>query len=425
MLAAQRAGFGVTSMEPMAPMNCELDGEGDGPTGLSSFLADPAVVAEQYRSGFRAGDLPTVGLEEELMLVDVATLDPVDSIDGVFDRLRSPLFAREFATAQLELVIPPHLTVADLRRELAGARAEVVAATQGDARLLAAGSHPSSTRPVLVTDLPRYQMIGLDYPWATRRGLPCGLHVHVAIDDPDAALAVYNACRGWLPELAALAANSPFYQGADSGLASTRLKLIEDMPRAGIPPAFESWQELAEFATWGTGAGLFPDLSYLWWDLRLRPEYGTLEFRVADAQTGIDASTAIAAICQSLVAALRVRLDAGEPLPVYRTHILNENRWRALRDGLDATLVDPATGVPEPGRSRLARFLEMLEPHAAEVGCADELAHAWPLLAGDGATRQREVAEERGVGGLLAWLVDETEQPDASPLKARGEVESR
>jgi carboxylate-amine ligase len=264
-----------------------------------------------------------------------------------------------------------------------------------------------------VTDLPRYRSIGFDYPWATRRGLPTGLHVHVAIDDPDAALAVYNACRGWLPELAALAANSPFYQGADSGLASTRLKLIEDMPRSGIPPSFDSWLELSEFATWGTGAGLFPDLTYLWWDLRLRPEYGTLEFRVADAQTGLDASAAIAAICQSLVAALRARLDANEPLPVYRTHVLNENRWRALRDGLDAQLVDPATGVSEPARSRLARLLELLEPHAADVGCATELAHAWTLLVAPGAARQRAVAEEHGVTGLLAWLVEETEQPDA------------
>ncbi len=371
---------------------------------------DPAAVVERYRSGFRTGAHPTVGLEEELVLVEPVTLEPVESVDAVLAALEDSRFVPEFRAAQLELVIPPHLTVADLCRELAAARARLVEATGQAVRALAAGTHPSSIRPVLVTDLPRYRKIGADYRWATRRGMTSGLHVHVAIDDPDDALAVYNVSRTWLPEIAALAANSPFLEGRDSELASSRLKLTEDFPRSGIPPVFESWHELAEFTSWGRIAGLFADLTYLWWDLRLRPEYGTLEFRIADTQTTVEATAAVAALCQSLVAELRSRLRAGEPLPVYPTHVLNENRWRALRDGLDAELVDPATAGREPARERLARLLLELEPRAADLGCAEELAHTWPLLARNGAMRQRAVAEQEGIDGLLAWLVAETER---------------
>ena len=156
-----------------------------------------------------------------------------------------------------------------------------------------------------------------------------------------------------------------------------------------------------------------PDLSYLWWDLRLRPEYGTLEFRVADAQTSPDDSAAIAALCQTLVVALRARLRAGGELPAHPTHFRAENRWRAIRDGVEGSLADPATGLSEPTRDRLTRLLLELEPYAESVGCAGELAYAWPLLAGNGACRQRAVAAERGVDGLLEWLAAATEQPAA------------
>src|SRR5204862_6753557 len=122
--------------------------------------------------------------------------------------------------------------------------------------------------------------------------------------DPCEALAVYNAARSYLPELAALTANSPFFEGCDSGLASARLKLTEDLPRSGIPPAFASWRQLAEFAAWGARAGLFADLAYLWWDLRPRPDHGTLEFRIADVQTRLEEAATVAAFCQALVATL-------------------------------------------------------------------------------------------------------------------------
>jgi carboxylate-amine ligase len=391
-----------------------------GQFALSAPLAQHAVaatahapanelLAAEFEQGFSQSLLPTVGLEEELVLVDPVSLEPASEAERVLSALDDPRFTAELRRAQIELVLPVCLTVAELGRELRAARNLLVVALGGGLRALGAGAHPSAKLPLPVSDRPRYRQIARDHPWA--RGMPCGLHVHVAVGDPDEALAVYNAARSYLPELAALAANSPYFEGADSGLASSRLKLTEELPRSGIPPAFCSWREFAAFVDWGSAGGLFPDLTYLWWDLRPRPEYGTLEFRIADAQSSPEDATAIAAVCQALVVSLGARHRAGEELPAHPAHVLNENRWLALRDGVEGFLVDPESGAPEPARERIGRLLLELEPHACELGCGDELSHAWRLLAANGACRQRAVAARSGVRGLLEWLADETERP--------------
>jgi glutamate---cysteine ligase / carboxylate-amine ligase len=378
-------------------------------------------LAAEVRAGFAGMAAATVGLEEELIVVEPGSLEPVFDVDSVLGPARDRRIAHEFRSAQLELVIPPAQTAGRLCRVLGNARLGLIDALRGDARILAAGGHPRARTPIRITDLPRYREIALDHPWATRRGLPTGLHVHVAAGEPDTALAVYNACRGYLPELAALTANSPFFEGTDSGLASSRLKLTEDFPRSGIPPLFESWETFAAFVSWGTTGGLFPDLTHCWWDLRLRPEYGTLEFRVADSQTSLDETAAVVALCQSLVAALSARHEAGEELPAYPTHMINENRWRALRGGLDGELVDYASGAAQPVRERLTRLLLELEPQATAIGCADELSHAWPMIAQNGAARQRAIAAKHGLDFLVESLVAQTEDQPGSlrPTSAR------
>jgi glutamate---cysteine ligase / carboxylate-amine ligase len=373
-------------------------------TGVEALTAD-------YVVGFSRGGGATIGLEEELILVDPATLWPVDAIEPVLEAIADRRFEAEFRAAQLELVMPVSLNVGAVVAELGRARAHAVAALGGRVRLLAAGTHPAAAGEVFVTDRPRYRKIASDYRWGTRRGLPSGLHVHVGVGDPDEALAVYNAARSALPEIAALAANSPFFEGLDASVASSRLKLVEDLPRNGIPPALGSWRELAEYVSWAATGGIFPDLGYLWWDLRPRPDLGTIEFRVADAQTSVEETAAIAAVCQSLVACLGTRFRAGDFLPVHPAHVLAENRWRAIRDGVEGELVDADTGTAEPTRHRLGRLLVELEPYASELGCADELELAWGMLARNGAVRQREIAADRGVRGLLLWLAGRTERP--------------
>jgi carboxylate-amine ligase len=379
------------------------------PLGLWGADAGAEALAATYERGYAQGDLLTLGIEEELILVEPVTFAPVEAIEAVLGAVRDPRVTAEFRAAQVELVTPVGLTVGALRDELAAARAALVDALGGKVRLLGAGTHPVSTGPAQITDRPRYRQIAAEHPWVLRRGLPSGLHVHVGLGDADEALAVYNAARGYLPELAALSANSPFFEGGDAQLASTRLKLVEDHPRSGVPPAFGSWQDLAAFVFWGAGGGHFGDVTYLWWDLRLRPDLGTLEFRIADAQTSLDQVAAIAAVVHSLVSALRLRLRAGDRLPAHPTHMVNENRWRAVRDGLEGRLVDLATGEALSTRARIAALLLELEPYADELGCADELELAWPMLVRNGACRQRDVAATRGLDALPGWLADETE----------------
>src|SRR5262245_50953384 len=368
----------------------------------------------------------TVGLEEELLLVDPDSLLPVDAIEVVLPLVEGDqCFAPELRASQVELRTPVCLTVAEACRELSSARGRLLALVGGRFRLMAVGTHPSAVGPIAVTARERYERIARDCRWVARRGQPSGLHVHVGVADPDEALAVYNAARSFLPELAALAANSPFFEGADSGLASTRLKLTEDLPRSGIPPAFGSWRELAELAVWVRSGDTAGDLSYLWWDLRPRPEYGTLEFRVADTQLSTADSGAIAAVCQTLVAALADRRREGRRLPTHDSLRLSENRWRALRDGLEGKLIDPDSGSLEPTRERIARLLGELEPHADALDCVHELAHAWTMLDRNGAIRQREVVAEHGLSGLLDHLARATDHEAGEPWAAMDDRDPR
>ena len=177
------------------------------------------------------------------------------------------------------------------------------------------------------------------------RQLVFALQVHVAPGSADAALAVYNALRSYLPDIAALAANAPFLAGADTGLASVRPSIGLLLPRQGVPPVIESWDEFAQALDWGSRGDTF-DRSAWWWELRPHVTHGTLELRVPDAQTTVDDAAAVAALGQCLVAWLCERHDAGEQLPVAPSWRIAENRWFAARDGAEARLVDLETGEP-------------------------------------------------------------------------------
>jgi carboxylate-amine ligase len=374
-------------------------------------------VAEGCRRAFSHESSFTVGLEEELMLLDPATLLPANEIEEALVRLEDDRFTCELRSAQLEVRTAPRQTASDACRELHAARMLAADRLAGFARVAAAGVHPVSTLPIEITGRDRYHAIAAGCPWAVREGLPCGLHVHVAIPGAGRALAVYNAARGFLPELAALSANSPFLGGRDSGLASSRLMLNEAFPRSGIPPAFRSWTEYAEFVAWGMSSGHFPDQSYLWWDLRLHPRYGTLEFRVADAQTRIEEVAAVAAVCQALVAWLAARYDSGQELPVHSSERIAENRRRAVRDGLEGAFAGLDNGTPVAVRTRLGAILAALEPVAEALGARNELLAAWALLGENGAERQRRIASRHGLDAVVGVVADETERGDAAPTE--------
>jgi carboxylate-amine ligase len=373
-------------------------------------LLGPAALEHRLRTLFDQVSPFTVGAEEELLLVDAETLKPAPVAEfalalGAGDRR----LTGELRSAQVEAMTPVCVSVADVARELASIRRLVARGLAPDVLVVGTGAHPLIADPGPVSSAQRYQRIAADHPWAARNVLACGLHVHVAVSDAERALAVYNALRSYLPELLALGANAPFHRGEDSGMATVRPKLNQAWPRAGVPPAFASWRELAEFVVWARDGGAFPDPSYQWWDLRLSATHGTIEVRVADTQTRVDDAATVIAMVQSLVCDLAARFDAGEALPVHRDERIVENMWLATRDGIGGHLIDLETGARRWTADRLQDLAEQLLPTAASLGCDRELVGIGRLvLDGGGAARQRGIVRRRGREALLAKLAEET-----------------
>jgi carboxylate-amine ligase len=360
----------------------------------------------------------TVGVEEELFLVSPETLELVPREPGLVAALGRDVFRGELRASQLEIVTPVCESAAEVGAELERARLALAAAAGGRFLPLAAGTHPFATDWGEVSEADRYRMIEDEYSWAARRSLACGLHVHVAVGGADRSLAVFNALRSYLPEISALAANSPFLEGEDTGLSSVRPKLIGSLPRTGVPPALGSWVRFVAFLDWARAGGLFPDASFLWWDLRPHPGHGTIELRAADSQTRVEDSAAIAALVHCLAVWLAERWSAGERLAQHDSARIEENVWRALRYGIAGELVDLDTGRREATRARIARLVDALEPTAASLGCEDELLGVRVLLAGNGAERQRRVAARDGLHGLTRWLTGESVPEPAYALAA-------
>jgi carboxylate-amine ligase len=350
----------------------------------------------------------TVGIEEELMLVDPATLDLAPRANEVLDRVEAaggdPRFKLELPAAQLEIVSPPLGSAAAVGEFLAQARSDLKAHADGLVALGAAGVHPFAAPEGLLNTGDRYDRTVAEYGRIARRQLVFGLQAHVAVRGADRALAVYNAMRSWLPELLVLAANAPFYQGEDTGLATVRPTVNQLLPRQGVPPAISSWDAWADELRWGAALGTVPEPRVWWWELRPHPTWGTLEVRVPDAQATVDDAAGVVAAAHCLAHWLAARYDAGEVLPVAPTWRIEENRWRALSRGLDGRLADLETGAVSTARQRLHSLFDDLAPSARELGCEREMGFARALAESNGADRQRAAA-----GGdaraAIDWLV--------------------
>jgi carboxylate-amine ligase len=356
--------------------------------------------AEALRAVFDAPVAGTVGIEEEVMLLDAATLDLVHRAPEIVAGLGGdPRFTLEMPASQVELVLPPAAVVGDAVAALRAARRDLARGVPDDVRFAAAGLHPFAAVEGQLNPGGRYERTAAEYGHIARRQLVFALQVHVAAGGAERSLAVYNALRSYLPLLGALAANAPFHGGRDSGLASARPTVSQLLPRQGVPPVLGSWEEYA-------GAlRLVGDPARWWWELRPHVVHGTLELRVPDAQATVDESAAVAAVAQALVISLAERHDAGEALPVHETWRIEENRWSACRHGVEGQLHDLDDGSPRPTRARLHELLDELEPVAERLGSAAELEGARSLVERNGAIRVREAA-----GGdpraATAWLAE-------------------
>jgi glutamate---cysteine ligase / carboxylate-amine ligase len=345
----------------------------------------------------------TVGLEEELMVLDAETLDLAPRAGELLERLEGdPRYKCELPAAQLEIVVPPARTVGQAAAALAAARAQLAAAAGASMLLAGAGAHPFAATEGVLSEGERYEAIAREYGPIARRQLVFGLHVHVAVRPAERALAVYNALRSYLPLIAALAANAPFHGGKDTGLQSVRPKIAELLPRQGVPPPLASFEELDAALRW---AGIDP--AQWWWEARLHPLLGTVEVRVPDTQTTVAETATVAAVVHALVTWLAERHEGGEALPVAASWRIGENRWSACRHGLDGTMADLVTGESRPTRAWAAELLDELAGAAQRAGCSAELAGARRALAVNGAIRQRAVVAQHGeLTALTRWLAE-------------------
>src|SRR5207245_2751216 len=366
-------------------------------TGKGSRFADGGSVLDH---AFGKSDAYTLGVEEEYMLLDSETFDLVQHIDTVLAAVSGhelePRINAELMQSVLEVATPVCHTPADVAAQLRALRGYVtsVAAERG-MRVGSAGTHPFSLfERQRITARDRYRALVDQMQYIARRELILGLHVHVAVDDPEKAIQVVNGLIGHLAELVALSASSPFWRGEATGLASSRHMVFAAFPRSGPPPRFRDYADYAEVVGQLERTGCIADYTHIWWDIRLHPRLGTIEIRICDAVTRLDDVVAITAFCQAPVQHYSERFDAGEEIPSFHRILTTENKWLAARYGLEAPVMDLVTGRRNrvPVAQMIRRTLRIAQPHARELGSEQELAGIEDILRrGNGADRQLRI----------------------------------
>jgi glutamate---cysteine ligase / carboxylate-amine ligase len=366
-------------------------------TGKGSRFAAGVSVLDH---AFGSSDPFTLGAEEEYMLLDSETFDLVQHIDTVLAAVSGhelePRINAELMQSVLEVATPVCRTPADVAEQLRSLRGYVsdVARERG-MRVGSAGTHPFSLfERQRITAKDRYRAMVDRMQYIARRELIFGLHVHVAVDDPEKAIQVVNGLIVHLGELVALSASSPFWRGEPTGLSSSRHMVYAALPRSGPPPRFRDYADYAEVVGQLERTGCIADYTHIWWDIRLHPRLGTIEIRICDAVSQLEDVVAITALCQALVKHYSERYDAREEIPSYHRILTSENKWLAARYGIDAPLMDLATGRRNrvPVAQLVRRTLRLVEPHARELGSESELAGVEEILRrGNGADRQLRV----------------------------------
>jgi carboxylate-amine ligase len=296
----------------------------------------------------------------------------------------------------IEITTPVCRTAGDVERELTGLRSYVTSvAREKGLRVGSAGTHPFSLfERQRITAKDRYQILVDQLQYVARRELIFGMHVHVAVDGPEKAIQVVNGLLAHLSQLLALTASSPFWRGEPTGLASSRQMVFAAFPRSGPPPRFRDYADYAEVVGQLERTGCIADYTHIWWDIRLHPRLGTVEVRVCDAVTRVEDAVAVAAFCQALVKHYSEQFDRGREIPSYHRILTSENKWLAARYGLEAPVIDLATGRRNrvPVAQLVRRTLRDVEPHARELGSERELEGIREILArGNGADRQLRV----------------------------------
>ena len=362
------------------------------------------------------GPAYSLGVEEELMIVDAETLDLANAIEGLLADLDGRELTGEVKPELMESVCEiattPCANAGEIAAQLGTLRATVAdaAAARGLA-IGAAGTHPFAMwEDQRIVSRPRYRELVAGLQWVARQELIFGIHVHVGVDGPDKAIHIANGMRVHLPILLALSANSPFWRADSTGLLSSRTPIFRAFPRVGIPPRYDDFAEWERRIEFMVDSKTIPDYTYLWYDVRPHPRLGTVEVRVMDSQTRLEHTVGLAALVQAMAKELGDHFEAGGELSSYSFEMLDENKWYVSRHGLEGELVDLPSRERVATKALARRLLERLRGHAEDLGSADALAAVEDLLDhGNGGARQRIVYEaNRDFREVVAEIVEKT-----------------
>ena len=357
----------------------------------------------------------TLGIEEEFQIIDPVTRELRSHIQEILGEGK--------VTLKEQIKPEMHQSVVELGTDVCGdmnkAREQVIAlrghlartAARAGLKIASAGTHPfSHWFDQHITEGERYATIVKDMQQVARANLIFGLHVHVGIPDRETAIHVMNQMRYFLPHLYALSTNSPFWVGRNTGLKGYRLKVFERFPRTGMPDAFESLSEYEDFTKLLIKTGCIDNPKKIWWDIRLHPFFDTLEVRICDAQSRVDDTMALAALIQAIVARLFKLLWQNTTFRVYRRRLIDENRWRASRYGLEGMLIDFGRECEVPVLDLMEELLQFISTEVDELGTQREIEHVRKILHhGTGADRQIAAWErEHNMHDVVDHLVSET-----------------
>src|SRR5512132_4476039 len=343
-----RRGSGRSSSRDWAGIELAVPMKQIYPASITGkgFAAGGSVLEHKF------GDSPpfTLGVEEEYMLLDPGSFDLVQHVDTVLTAVQDGEFTErigpELMQSVIEISTPVCRTAADVDSELRRLRSYVTeTARSQDLRVGSAGTHPFSLfERQRITARDRYRNLVDQLQYVARRELIFGMHVHVGIDDPEKAIKVVNGLLNHLGQLLALSASSPFWRGEPTGLSSSRQMVFAAFPRSGPPPRFRDYADYAEVVGQLEKTGCIADYTHIWWDIRLHPRLGTVEIRICDSVTRVEEAAALAAYCQAIVKLYCEQFDRGDKIPSYHRVLTTENKWLAARYGLEAPVMDLATG---------------------------------------------------------------------------------
>lgn len=363
-------------------------------------------------------------MEVELEIVDRRSRELASAASAMLSELGAghpggehPKAKHELFECTVEIITGICATVAEAKDDLDTTLKEVAAsAERRGLAMLCSGTHPfSDWHDAQISPDPRYARLVDEMQWLARRMQIFGVHFHVGVRSAEKSIAIANALTAYIPHFLALSASSPYWHGRDTGLASCRSKVFENLPTAGLPYRLDDWAEFEQFMETLVNAQAITSIREVWWDIRPHPDFGTVELRICDGIPRLGEVAGLAALAQSLVEWLDTRIDAGEALPVPREWVIRVNKWRAARYGVAAEIIGDDHGTRVPLERSIRELIDELAPVATKLGCLEELRSILDTLErGPSYLRQRRVVEAGGgpldIVDSLVWEL-ETDRP--------------